>query len=44
MTKDDDFKLLMGFGYRWTDGITDICECKVTFATEIIEGKMTNTL
>ena len=34
MMKDDDFKLLMGFGYRWTDRLMDICECRVAFATE----------
>ena len=34
MMKDDDFKLLRGFGYRQTDRLTDICECKVAFATE----------
>ena len=28
--KDDDFKLLRGFGY----GLTDICDCRVAFATE----------
>ena len=31
---DDDFKLLRGFGYRQIDGIMDICECRVAFATE----------
>ena len=30
--KDDDFKLLRGFGY----GLTDIGECRVAFATENI--------
>ena len=38
MMKDDDFKLLRGFDYGWTDGQTnrrtDICECRVAFATE----------
>ena len=38
MMKDDDFKLLRGFDYgqtdRQTDRITDICECRVAFATE----------
>ena len=34
MMKDDDFKLLRGFDYGQTDRITDICECRVTFATE----------
>ena len=29
--KDDDFKLLKGFV---TDRRTDICECRVAFATE----------
>ena len=27
MMKDDDFKLLRGFGYRRTDRIIGICEC-----------------
>ena len=30
MMKDDDCKLLRGFGY----GLTDIGECRVAFATE----------
>ena len=38
MMKDDDFKLLRGFDYGWTDGQTnrrtDIFECRVAFATE----------
>ena len=32
--KDDDFKLLRGFGCRQTDRLTDIGECRVAFATE----------
>ena len=32
--KDDDFKLLGGFDYGQTDERTDICDCRVTFATE----------
>ena len=36
--KDDDFKLLRGFEDEQTDGQTeertDICDCRVTFATE----------
>ena len=32
--KDDDFKLLRGFDYGQTDERTDICDCRVTFATE----------
>ena len=32
--KDDDFKMLMGFASKQTDGLTDICECRVAFATE----------
>ena len=32
--KDDDFKLLRGFADRQTDGQTDICDCRVAFATE----------
>ena len=38
MMKDDDFKLLKGFALRLTDkrtnGQTDICHCRVAFATE----------
>ena len=38
MMKDDDFKLLKGFALRQTDGQTDkwtdICDCRVAFATE----------
>ena len=34
MMKDDDFKLLMGFCDWLTDKRTDICECRVAFATE----------
>ena len=34
MMKDDDFKLLRGFDYGQTDERTDICDCRVTFATE----------
>ena len=34
MMKDDDFKMLMGFASEQTDGLTDICECRVAFATE----------
>ena len=38
MTKDDDFKLLKGFALwqtnRQTDEQTDICNCRVAFATE----------
>ena len=32
--KDDDLKLLRGFDDRRTNGRTDICECRVAFATE----------
>ena len=32
--KDDDFKLLRGFDYGQTDERTDICDCRVAFATE----------
>ena len=36
--KDDDFKLLRGFADRRTDERTgertDICDCRVAFATE----------
>ena len=34
MMKDDDFKLLRGFASEQTDRRTDICECRVAFATE----------
>ena len=34
MMKDDDFKLLRGFTYIQTDKRTDICDCRVAFATE----------
>ena len=32
--KDDDFKLLKGFALWQTNGRTDICNCRVAFATE----------
>ena len=35
--KDDDFKLLRGFASEQTDRRTDICECRVAFATEKIQ-------
>ena len=35
MMKDDDFKLLRGFDDRQTNERTDICDCRVAFATEI---------
>ena len=34
MMKDDDFKLLRGFADGRTDERTDICDCRVAFATE----------
>ena len=34
MMKDDDFKLLRGFADRLTEERTDICDCRVAFATE----------
>jgi len=34
--KDDDFKPLRGFGDRRTNERTDICDCRVAFATENI--------
>ena len=34
MMKGDDFKLLRGFADGRTDGQTDICDCRVAFATE----------
>ena len=40
MLKDDDFKLLRGFADWLTDEQTDICECRVAFATEnSMDGK-----
>ena len=41
MMKDDDFKLLMGFDNGRTDERTDICDCRVAFATEKIFGCLT---
>ena len=32
--KDDDFKLLRGFDDRQTNKQTDICDCRVAFASE----------
>ena len=34
MMKDDDFNWLRGFADEWTNGRTDICDCRVAFATE----------
>ena len=34
MMKDDDLQLLRGFADRQTDERTDICDCRVAFATE----------
>ena len=34
MMKDDDFKLLGGFANELTNRRTDICYCRVAFATE----------
>ena len=34
MMKNDDFKLLRGFGDGRTDERTDICDCRVAFVTE----------
>ena len=34
MMKDYDFKLLRGFALGQTDKRTDICDCRVAFATE----------
>ena len=34
MMKGDDFKMLGGFADRLTDKQTDICDCRVAFATE----------
>ena len=33
MMKDDDFKLLRGFA-DWRRDRTDVCDCRVAFATE----------
>ena len=41
LMKDDDFKLLRGFDLWRTDGRTDICDCKVAFATENVEQNAT---
>ena len=38
--KDDDLKLLRGFGDRRTNERTDICDCRVAFATENIVKKL----
>ena len=32
--KDEGFKVFRGFADRQPDGQTDICECRVAFATE----------
>ena len=37
MMKDDDFKLLKGFALGRTNERTDICDCRVAFATEKCE-------
>ena len=34
MMKDEDSKLLRGFGDERTNKRTDICDCRVAFATE----------
>ena len=34
--EDDDFKLFRGFGDGRTNRRTDICDCRVAFATENI--------
>ena len=34
MLKDDYFKLLKGFADKQTNRQTDICDCRVAFATE----------
>ena len=34
MMNDDDFLLLRGFADGRTDEQTDICDCRVAFATE----------
>ena len=37
MMKEDDFNLLRGFADKRTDKGTDICDCRVAFATEKIK-------
>ena len=37
MMKDDDFKLLRGFADERTNERTDICDCRVAFATEKLD-------
>ena len=34
MMRNDDFKLLRGFDNERTNGRTDICDCRVAFATD----------
>ena len=45
MMKDDegwrrmiDFKVFWGFAFRRTDERTDICDCRVAFATEKVKS------
>ena len=42
MMKNDDFNLLRGFADGQTDGLTDeqtdICDCRVAFATDNSSG------
>ena len=40
MMKDDDFKLSRGSDDERTDRWTDICDCRVAFATEnlVVDG------
>ena len=40
MMKDDDFKLLNGFTLGRTNERTDICDCRVTFATENLSSRI----
>ena len=39
---DDDSKLLRGFALGQTNGRTDICNCRVAFATEKNSSLRTN--
>ena len=34
MADRHDSERLRGFDFRWTDRRTDICDCRVAFATE----------
>ena len=40
--KNDDFKLFGGFADELTNRQTDICDCRVAFATEKVEEGLQN--